>query len=628
MKIAHAVLIYCIFAILWGRADGSSWFEDADAVVLLDEHELEVMNSKKARYRSLRKILIRNRAGNQYAQTIIPQSMFAQTTGIKAKIMTTDEQIMRKLRKSDIETFHYSPHYVLHNDATFDFFDMRHTRFPYVYQVEFEKELTSLLFWPDWRPQQDIPVLQSTYRLVINDDVDYKTMAINIDVEPTIKKNGRKTIVTWSLKNIEPALTESYMPPEHELQMALLFAPHYFSTEKYHGSLQSWDTFAQWYRDLVATQYGLNEVATKKISSIIADCSDLRQKIDTLFAFLQQYTRYVAIAPGLSGWQPHSSQSVYDNRYGDCKDLSLFMISMLDVAGIKAYPALVKTREHGLLLNDFPSNQFNHVIAVVPMPDDTVWLECTSKQLPADFVPDHYEGCDVFVVKEEDGEIWRTPKSAAQDNLWCSSVRGKLNALGDFEFHSTLRASGNQGHYYRSLLDAKDAKDIKIWLQQFLSRYQPNVNISEYHLHNIHERFHEPVMMRIDGSIPKFAKRSAHRLFFNPNILMRSTGDDIPKEKERVFPVYLKYAYRDIDTLRVELPSGYALEAAPDSCDFETSFAAFRSSYKVQQDTLIYVRNIKMKKSLLPVKDYERFQEFIENVVQIDRSQFVFRKAL
>jgi len=78
----------------------------------------------------------------------------------------------------------------------------------------------------------------------------------------------------------------------------------------------------------------------------------------------------------------------------------------------------------------------------------------------------------------------------------------------------------------------------------------------------------------------------------------------------------------------VELPSGYALEAAPDSCDFETSFAAFRSSYKVQQDTLIYVRNIKMKKSLLPVKDYKRFQEFIENVVQIDRSQFVFRKAL
>jgi hypothetical protein len=612
---------------MWGCVQGATWLDNANAVVLLDEHELEVMNNDKARYRSLRKILIRNQAGNEYAQTIIPQSMFAQTTGIKAKIMTTDEQTMRKLRKSDIETFHYSPHYVLHNDATYDFFDMRHTRFPYVYEIEFEKELKSLLVWPDWQPQQEIPVLQSKYRLIISNDVEYNTMAINIDVEPTVEKKGRQTIVTWSLENIEPTLTESYMPPEHELQMALLFAPVYFSTEKYHGSLQSWDTFAQWYRELVATQYGLNEVATEKILSILADCSDRKQKIDKLFAFLQRYTRYVAIEPGLSGWQPHSSQSVYENRYGDCKDLSLFMISMLQVAGIKAYPALVKTREHGLLQDDFPSNQFNHVIAVVPMPKDTVWLECTSKQVPPDFVPDHYEGCDVFVVKEESGEIWRTPKSTAQENLWCSTVSGKINALGDFEFHSTVRATGNQGHYYRSLLYAKDAKDQLIWMQQFLSRYQPNVNIREHNLFNIHERFHEPVMIQIEGSIPKFAKCSANRLFFNPNIMMRNTGDDIPKEEERVYPIYLKYAYKDIDTLRVELPPGYELEAAPDSCYIEMSFADFQCSYDLQQDTLIYVRNIKMKKSLLPVQEYEVFQEFVKNVVQIDRSQFVFRKA-
>ncbi len=60
------------------------------------------------------------------------------------------------------------------------------------------------------------------------------------------------------------------------------------------------------------------------------------------------------------------------------------MISILKAAGIKAYPVLVELGEQKIpLIEEFPSNQFDHVIVIVPGDKDTIWLECTSQEYPA-----------------------------------------------------------------------------------------------------------------------------------------------------------------------------------------------------------------------------------------------------
>ena len=102
------------------------------------------------------------------------------------------------------------------------------------------------------------------------------------------------------------------------------------------------------------------------------------------------------------------------------------MVTMLNEAGIQAYPALTRTRDNGPLISDFPSNQFNHVIGFVPLSADTIWLECTADLVPAGELPSSVEGCEVLVVKNDSGELVKTPESNASENGWTSLVEGEL----------------------------------------------------------------------------------------------------------------------------------------------------------------------------------------------------------
>ncbi|MBN2008574.1 hypothetical protein JW960_04420 [candidate division KSB1 bacterium] len=55
------------------------------------------------------------------------------------------------------------------------------------------------------------------------------------------------------------------------------------------------------------------------------------------------------------------------------------------------------------------------------------------------------------------------------------------------------------------------------------------------------DHFEQPFIIKFTGEIERFATRSGNRLFLNPNMLNRCTADDIPRDEDRQFPVYLHY---------------------------------------------------------------------------------------
>lgn len=50
---------------------------------------------------------------------------------------------------------------------------------------------------------------------------------------------------------------------------------------------------------------------------------------------------YLGFYPGESGWIPHSAESCFDSRLGDCKDQTALMISLMRAVGLQAWPALI-----------------------------------------------------------------------------------------------------------------------------------------------------------------------------------------------------------------------------------------------------------------------------------------------
>ena len=108
--------------------------------------------------------------------------------------------------------------------------------------------------------------------------------------------------------------------------------------------------------------------------------------------------RYVFIDLGKSGYEPENAKKVFENKYGDCKDKSTLLISMLRVAGIPAYYVLIPTSSVGNLIKDFPYPfQFNHCIVVYKNEGKYHFLDPVAENYRFNYLPGSDQERDVLI---------------------------------------------------------------------------------------------------------------------------------------------------------------------------------------------------------------------------------------
>jgi transglutaminase-like putative cysteine protease len=96
--------------------------------------------------------------------------------------------------------------------------------------------------------------------------------------------------------------------------------------------------------------------------------------------FVQQI-RYVSLSIGRGAWQPTSPNTVLSRRFGDCKDKSLLLVTILRQLGIEADPVLVNTRIGRVLNEVLPTPYiFDHAIARVKIGDQIYWTDGTTTE--------------------------------------------------------------------------------------------------------------------------------------------------------------------------------------------------------------------------------------------------------
>jgi hypothetical protein len=95
--------------------------------------------------------------------------------------------------------------------------------------------------------------------------------------------------------------------------------------------------------------------------------------------YVQENVRYVSIAIGHGAFQPTRPVKVVQRRYGDCKDKSVLLVSLLRELGIKAEPALVHSRRGHRLPDTLPTPfAFDHVIVRMEIDGKTYWADGTA----------------------------------------------------------------------------------------------------------------------------------------------------------------------------------------------------------------------------------------------------------
>jgi len=212
-----------------------------------------------------------------------------------------------------------------------------------------------------------VPVEKIHRRLTVPTSKKLNFRTYILDTQPTIEANDLTTSYTLLLEKT-PAYREDSGSP------GFANSYPYIAFSEY----ETWQEVTDWARPLF--QYdGLenNEMWQQWRQEILAQDSDM-EKVTHALRLVQDNIRYVGIELGENSHRPHSPQETLKNAYGDCKDKTLLLVSLLNSIGLEAEPFLVNTKSTKALVDWLPSPySFNHVITRVVLGNELHYIDPT-----------------------------------------------------------------------------------------------------------------------------------------------------------------------------------------------------------------------------------------------------------
>ena len=424
------------------------------------------------------------------------------------------------------------------------------------------------------------------------------------------------------MDNLPAIDSEPYSPPARETLPHILWAPGKFEFHGVPGDMTTWQGLGAWIQSLLNGQQELSPEFKAQLHAMTDTCASDRSKVDVIYRYLAQTTRYVSIQLGIGGWQPFPAKEVCRTGFGDCKGLTNYLCAMMHEVGLPANYVVINSGEHHLV-TEFPSHQFNHVIAQVPLPGDTLWLECTASAfVPLGYVHEDIAGNNALLIDEKGGHLVKLPNYTPEQNVSYNRADVTLQEDGSATVDVNLRYECRQ---YEDILPLMSRTE-----QQRRDAMLNAINLSAVTLGDFTFTEHKDsyAMPHIDVSMQletrKLANITGSRMFIPVGIFHKMT---VPRAlQQRVQPVSIDYGYVDIDTMVVTIPEGYVIEALPQQVNEVSPFGELSQTFVAGDNTVTVVTRHLMRDGRYPATEYNTLRNFKSAVKKAYDQRIVLRR--
>ncbi len=597
--------------------------KNAHTVVRLNETLFTVESIKKATIKNHQVITILNKNGEYASKKSVGYDKLMALKSFKIHIYDAEGKLIKKAKSSDIKDYSATSGGTLFDDNRVKYYEALQNDYPFTIEYEYEREFNGILNYPEWRAinAYNRSVEQAEFTINIPQDLKMRTKTYHFNGEHhKTSSNGIDTYI-WRVDNIKAFKSEPFSPDFNDIVPRVVPAPVEFEMEGFKGSQETWADFGKWDNQLIKDRDNLPIETIEKVKELTANCKSDYEKIEILYEYMQSKTRYVGIQLGIGGWQPFPAETVDKLGYGDCKALSNYMKALLKAVDIPSnYTSIRAGSGEHYFDKDFVKSQFNHIILMVPMPKDTIWLECTSQTSPCGFLGSFTNDRDALVHTEEGGKLIHTPVYHADQNTQITNANviidinghAKASVIRDYK---GLQYENLKGIYDDGPEDQKKALYKSIRLSDF--------SIEKLKLEQNKKRLPES-KLELDLSIKKYLSKAGNRMFMPLNIINRSTY--IPKKiKERKFPIEEDYAYCDTDTIQYTLPENMLIENLPKAVNLETEFGKYSTQIEVKDNIVTYIRNQEMYTWQFPAEKYEALRKFYKTIAKSDKAKLILK---
>jgi len=555
--------------------------------------------------------LLHERA-NDMAQFVIGCSKWQKLTDFNGQVTDATGKVIRKFKKGELTRSDLSLGFA--EDIYTLSLDYTPPSYPITIEFNWVSEANNGNFgFPTFAPVEayNTQVEHASYVLTAPAEMACRYLCRNTAAQVTQSTLGDGRIrYEAHMDNLSAIDNEPYSPPARVILPHILWAPGKFEFHGVPGDMKTWQGFGAWNYSLISEQQELSPEFKKQLHAMTDTCRTDRSKVEVIYNYLAQTTRYVSIQLGIGGWQPFPATEVCRTGFGDCKGLTNYLCAMMHEVGLPANYVVIRSGQRRLV-TEFPSNQFNHAIAQVPLPGDTLWLECTASAfVPLGYVHESIAGNDALLIDDNGGHLIKLPSYTPEQNVSYNRAHVTLQDDGSATVDINLRYESRQ---YEDMLP------LKLFTEQQRRDAMLNaINLSAVTLGDFtfieHKQSfttpHIDVSMQLETR--KFANITGSRMFIPVGIFHKMT---VPRAlQQRMHPVSIEYGYVDVDTMVVTIPDGYVIEALPQQVNEVAPMGELSQTFEADGNTITIVTRHLMRSGRYPASEYNTLRNFMSAV--------------
>ncbi|MBI1227212.1 MAG: DUF3857 domain-containing protein [Bacteroidetes bacterium] len=593
---------------------------NANIIIRANELSFNVLNKGSAIETEHLVMTLMNEKAAKYSEPVFYYDNFTEIVDIDASVYDASGKLVRSLKKKDIEDAKPLNYYV--NDIRMKILHLPGRSYPYTIEYTVVQKHKGLMFYPVFEPQGSsfFAIENASFEVLMPTGLELRQKEINI---PTGSKIGQHK---WTLKNIKAFKPEPYVAENALGLPKVITAPTQFSFGGIDGDMSTWESYGLYLDKLNKSQADIPRELQQKLRKIIEGCTDDYCRIERVYEYLQSNTRYYYIGFGIGGWQPTSASLVDKNKFGDCKGLSNYTVAMLNSIGIPARYSIIRAGEDEQYSQypDFPNPRFNHAIACVPMPRDTIWLECTNQTQSCGFMGTFTDNRPALVVTPTGGQLWETPRYDETKNTITRQTSIQIKTDGSASLESQTIYSGiaqnipaeldgvNEELQRKYLYNTLSVKDFEIKSLTFTRKKErlPSVN------------------QIMSLTLPNYGTANGKRLFLPMNLLAGKL--DLPifdGERKSSFQPDSR-GYTELDSMTLEIPNGYELESQFEPINLGSPYGSFENKLQVLEGKLLVTRKLVLNSKVQPKEQFLDFVNFLKAVVKADNAKLVLVKKV
>ncbi len=549
------------------------------------------------------------KAGEKYTKVSIPFSNLVKLSKIEACIKDQNGKIIKKLRKSDIKERSAISDFSLYEDHFVKEFILKHNVYPYTIEYSYQIRENQFLSIANWIPliNEKVPCRKAVLGVSVPKDypIAYKNYLVD---KPATDTAGNSINFRWQANYTDIVKEEEYAPPILEFLPGVKIRPLNFYFDK-SGSFNDWVSYGNWQYDLLQDLNDLPNNEKKKIKALVKNTDSDKEKIKALYHYLQDQTRYINISIETGGLKPYPASYVVRNKFGDCKALTNYFKSMLDYLGIESYYTNIYAGNSILKIDkDFPFQQANHAILYIPLEDEAVWTDCTSKSA-FNYAGTFTQNRNALIITKNDSRFIKTPALKPDEVLETRKITIRHKSGTDYlQFSNKYR-----GKQYESIssIDRNYGKAMKdkIIRKYIIASY---LQLVDYQI-NLPER---------DSAFVEFSVQAkSHNIYksYGRDMLVNNIPFSLPKlEKieDRKLPLQFDYPIYKIDTITYEIPQDYKAKFYSEDVSISNKYGEYKTTLHKNANNIVLIKKLLVNSASYPLSEYKDFYNFYHQIIE------------